>query len=229
MKQVKQTKQAKPDSVVIDTKAGDDLALVLQADIQAATKYSIAVLSADSIIENAERDFCKSFSTNHEGALKPAIKQAFAKLKLSGVFEGLAKQSIDNLSSAAQWIAAQPYNAQDAVFEAPYFRKAYQSARWPTTSGTPTTSAHNEPTTDKIEAVKVTPSPAQEMTFDGACNTIAMELNCVIEDIATVINNYPKESKNYILEVLAADIAAAVEKAAHARLHPAANVVALKA
>lgn len=192
---------------------------VLKADIAAANKYTLAYLAADSALENAERDFCKAFASNHEGHLKPAIKAGFKTLKESGAFNGLSNQTIDNLSSAAQWIAIQKYELQDKLFESKAFRKAYHAARWPVTVKAEVTKADTVASKEvKPVSQHVTPAPVQKADYNGACNEIAIELNSVIEHISDVIKAYPNHVGNGALEMLAREIGTAIEKAAHARL-----------
>jgi hypothetical protein len=220
--------KAKPAISAPATPAKDNKGneFVLKADIQAATKYTMAYLLADSAVENAEREFCKAFAHNHEGHLKAAIKAGFAAIKAAGAFDGLSKQSIDNLSSAAQWIALQPYNTQDDLFEAVAFRKAYQAARWPVSVAPSVTVEPVEPAPSKEShaAPLIVPhKKAATSNFNEACNDIAVELNTVIEHIAEVIRAYPEHQGNASLGALALDIGRAIEKAAHARLQAMQN------
>lgn len=194
--------------------------LVLKADTRIASKYVTAITKADNAVANAERDFCKGFAHNHEGHLPKALKAGFKALRDSGVFSALSDQVIRNLSSRAQWIAAQPYSVQDAIFEADNFKKAYEAARWPKSE------ADDAAEGEEGESESAAPAPREPAShapvipqnFDGACNEIAIELNTVIEHIAQIFNQYSDHASANVLMVLAADINSAVEKAAKARL-----------
>ena len=197
------------------------LDLVLTADKRIATTYAKAIMKADGQVQQAERTFCAGFATNHQGQEPKAIKAGFGKLRASKVFEHLAKQSVDNLSSMAQFIAALPEDAQDALFAADNFRKAYLEKRRPVAASTP---AGDTEVPDGIESPasgreNAVPEPASEPeTFDEACNRIAVDLNSVVESIANVLSAHPAHVGGSVLEMLARDIGKAVEKAAHARM-----------
>lgn len=206
-------------AIKADDEKGNEF--VLQADIRAADVYALAYIAADGAIENAEREFCKAFSTNHEGHLKPAIKAGFAKLKESGAFNGLQKQTVDNLSSCAQWVAVQSYDVQDELFDSSAFRKAYHAARWPVKGST---SSDNDTSATDTNEVKEAPvsvpryvgKPVQ--SFNEEANEIAMELNSVIEHISDVMKKYPQHEGSAVLEFLAREIGFSIEKAAKSRL-----------
>lgn len=192
--------------------------LVLKADTRIASKYVTAITKADNAVANAERDFCKGFAHNHEGHLPKALKAGFKALRDSGVFSALSDQVIRNLSSRAQWIAAQPYSVQDAIFEADNFKKAYEAARWPKTEPVENTEGDDGESVTPAPREPASHAPVIPQNFDGACNEIAIELNAVIEHIAQVFNQYADHASANVLMVLAADINSAVEKAAKARL-----------
>lgn len=205
----------------LDKQNDASLDLVLKADTRIAAKYVKAVIGADNTVANATREFCKGFAHNHEGHLPKAIKAGFKALRDSGVFNGLGEQTIKNLSSCAQWIAAQPYTVQDAIFEAENFKATYEATRWPSVEpaeGSEGEEGESDAPAASAPRAKASSEVVAPQNFDGACNAIAMELNTVIEHIAEIYNQYSDNANAGVLVVLAGDINEALEKAAKARL-----------